>query len=75
MMIYILHLFIVVALTALSQSHNILDFCANEVFAVILLILTIPISYLLVSSPVVKATRWLVSPDFSLKKTIETIMK
>ena len=73
--IYILHLFIVVALTALSKSHHILDFCTNEVFSVILLILTIPVGCLLVSSPVVKATRWLVSPDFSLKKTIETIMK
>lgn len=73
--IYILHLFIVVALTALGKSHHILDFCANEVFAVILLILTIPVSYLLVSSPVVKATKWLVSPEFSLKKIAETIIK
>mgnify|MGYP003290701110 FL=1 len=73
--IYILHLFIVVALTALSKSHHILDFCANETFAVILLILTIPISYILISPPVMKLTRWLVSPNFSLKKIIETIMK
>ena len=73
--IYILHLFIIVALMALGKSHHILDFCANEVFAVILLILTIPVSYLLVSSPVVKATRWLVSPEFSLKKIAETIIK
>ena len=73
--IYILHLFIVVALTALGKSHHILDFCANEVFAVILLILTIPVSYLLVSHPIMKLTRWLVSPNFSLKGIVETIIK
>ena len=73
--IYILHLFIIVALTALSKSHNILDFCVNEAFAVLLLVAAIPVSYLLVSPPVVKSTRWLVSPDFSLKKIVETIMK
>ena len=73
--IYILHLFIIVALTALSKSPNILDFCADEAFAVLLLVAAIPVSYLLVSSPVVKSTKWLVSPDFSLKKIVETIMK
>ena len=73
--IYILHLFIVVALTALSKSHHILDFCTNEAFAVLLLILTIPVSYLLVSSPVMKATKWLVSPNFELNKIVERIIK
>ncbi len=66
--IYILHLFIVVALTALNKSHHILDFCVDETFAILLLIFTVPVSYLLVSAPVMKATRWLVSPNFNLKK-------
>ena len=73
--IYILHLFIVVALTTYGKSNHILDFCTNEVFAILLIILTIPVSYLLVSSPVMKATRWLIAPDFNLKKIIETILK
>ncbi len=73
--IYILHLFIVVALTAIGKSHNILDFCANEIFSVLLLALTIPISFLLVSPFVQKITRWLVSPNFDLKKIIERILK
>lgn len=73
--IYILHLFIVVALTALSKSHHILDFCTNEIFAGLLLFLTIPVSFLLISAPVMKNTRWLVSPNFDLKKIVETIMK
>jgi fucose 4-O-acetylase-like acetyltransferase len=73
--IYILHLFIVVGLTALNKSHHIIDFCTNEIFAVLLLVLTIPVSYLLVSSPVMKATRWLVAPRFDLKNVIERIIK
>lgn len=73
--IYILHLFIVVALTALGKSHHILDFCADEFLAVLLFILTVPVSYILVSSPVMKLTKWLVSPNFNLKKIAETLIK
>ena len=73
--IYILHLFIIVALTSYGRTYGILNFCTNEAFAVLILILTIPISFLLISNPVMKATRWLVSPNFNLKNIVEKIIK
>ena len=73
--IYILHLFIAVALTAFGKSHHILDFCADEVFSVLLCVLTVPISYLLVSPFVMRQTKWLVAPNFDLRKIAEKILK
>ena len=73
--IYILHLFIVVALIAFGRSHGILDFCTNEIYAILILALTIPVSFLFVSPPVERATKWLVAPDFDLKKILEAISK
>lgn len=66
--IYILHLFIIVALTALGKRYGILDFCKNEVFALLMLVGAVPLSLLLVSKPVRRVTAPLVAPKISVKK-------
>ena len=73
--IYILHLFIIVALMAYDKQYNILDFCSNELFVFALILLTVPVSYFLVSSVAKKCTSWLVTPDFNLRKIAKKIRK
>lgn len=73
--IYILHLFIVVALVGLGKSCGALDFCKNEIYAILLCIAAIPTSFLLVAPPIEKATKWLVAPNFDLKKIVQKIIK
>lgn len=71
--IYILHLFVIIGLIAFDRQYNILDFCTNEIFAVIMILLTIPVSFILVSSFVRRCTSWLVAPKFDLMKIIEKV--
>ena len=73
--VYILHLFIIVALAALGKRYGLLDFCKNEIYAVLLCVSAIPLSFLLVSPFIEKITKWLVMPSFDLKKLVQTILK
>ena len=73
--VYILHLFIIVALVAYDKQYNILDFCRNEIYALTMIILTIPASFIIVSSPVRKCTKWLVTPNIDLRKIVKKFSK
>lgn len=72
--VYILHLFIVVAITALGKNVGLLNFCKNEIYAILLCVSAIPISFLLTASPIQKITNWLIAPKFDLKKLFQTII-
>ena len=73
--VYILHLFIIVMLTAYDKQYGILDFCRNEIFAFAIILLAIPASFIITSSPVRKYTKWLVTPNFDLRKIVRKISK
>lgn len=71
--IYILHLFVVVALTALGEEYEFLDFFLSQKTAVLFCAAAVPLSFLLVSKPVKKLTRWMIAPDFDLRKIIKKL--
>lgn len=73
--IYILHLFVIIGLIAFDRKYNILDFCANEFFAVIMILSAIPVSFIFVSSFVRKCTGWLITPKFDLIKFLRKTVK
>ncbi len=73
--IYILHLFVIIGLIAFDRQYNILDFCADEFFAVVMILLAIPVSFIFVSSPVRKYTSWLIAPKFDLISFIKKTAK
>ena len=71
--VYILHLFIAVALTAYAKEYDSLDFCKNELYTLMVCLSSVPLCFLLVSPPVKKLTGWMIAPKFDLKKVIERI--
>lgn len=73
--IYILHLFVAVALIALGEKYQVLDFCQNEIYSLIFCILSFPLCLVLASPPFRKLFKWLVSPNFDLKKIAQQILK
>lgn len=73
--VYILHCFIIVALTALSKHYGILSFCENQLFALLICMSGIPLSFVLISPPIKKITSWLFAPNFDIRliaKHLET---
>lgn len=72
--VYVLHLFVAIALTAAGKNYNALDFCKNDLWGILLCLAGIPLSFLLVTPPIKKCTRWLVSPNFDLKKIAKKII-
>lgn len=69
--VYILHCFIIVALTALSKHYGILNFCEIELFALLICMSGIPISFLLVSKPIKKISSWLFVPNFDIRLIVK----
>lgn len=71
--IYVLHLFLIVFCKALDKHYNTMDVFGTALWAVIILIMAIPLCFLLTSEPVKRWTRWLVAPDFDLKRIIKRL--
>ncbi|MBE5929259.1 MAG: hypothetical protein E7267_07860 [Lachnospiraceae bacterium] len=66
--IYILHLFVVVFIRSMDKQYGIMDNINTNPLIIIFCLMVIPISFVLVSSPVRKLTGWIVAPKFKAEK-------
>lgn len=73
--IYVLHLFIIVLTRTLGKDHGFLDLFDTDLKALAYILAGIPLALFLASAPVRKATAWLVTPAFDLKKLISRLTK
>ncbi len=71
--VYVLHLFLIVALREIDENNDILRILTDKWRLLIYCFSGVPIAFILASKPVRKLTRFLVEPNFDLKRLIERI--
>ncbi len=71
--VYVLHLFLIVAMRALDTRYGFMDIFGTPILSVLLCLAGIPLAFLLTTPLVKKTTAWMLAPKFDIKKIVRKI--
>ena len=73
--VYVLHLFIIIALRSIDGKYDILSVLTDRYRLLLYCFSGVPLAFILASKPVRKLTRFIVEPDINLKRMWAKVMK
>lgn len=73
--VYVLHLFIVIALRGIDARYDVLSVLTNNYLLWAYCLMGIPLSFILASKPVRKLTRFIVEPDFDIRRIVKKLVE